>query len=78
VGHVARMGDVRDAYRVFVGRSDGKRPFGRPIRRWEDYIMMDLQEVRWGSMDWIELAEDRDRWQVVGTFVNVVMNFRVL
>ena len=58
-----------------MGRSDGKQPLGRSRDRWEDYIMIDLQEVRWGRMDWIELARDRDRWWVL---VNVVMNFRVL
>jgi len=74
VGHVARIGARRGVYRVLVGKPEGKRPPGRPRRRWEDYIMMDLQEVGCGDMDWIELAQDRDRWR---TLVNVVMNLRV-
>jgi hypothetical protein len=59
---------------VLVGKPEGNRPLGRPRRRWEDNIKMDLQEVRCRGMDWIELAQDRDRWLVV---VNVVMNLRV-
>ena len=61
-------------YRVLVGKPEGKRALGRPRRRWEDNIKMDLQEVRCGSMDWIELARDRDKW---GALVNAVINFRV-
>jgi len=57
-----------------LGKPEGKRPFGRPRRRWEDNIKMDLQEVGWGVMDWIELAQDRDRWRVL---MNAVMNLRV-
>ena len=60
-GHVARMGERRGVYRVFVGKPEGKRPLGRPRRRWEDNINMDLQEMGYGSVDWIELARDRDR-----------------
>ena len=61
-------------YRVWVGKPEGKRPLGRPRRRWEDNIKMDLQEVGCGDMDWIELAQDRDRWWAL---VNAVMNLRV-
>ena len=60
-GHVARMGEERGAYRVLVGKPEGKRPMGRPRRRWVDNIRMDLQEVGCGYMDWIGLAQDRDR-----------------
>ena len=59
--HVARMGERRGVYRVLVGKHEGKRPLGRPRRKWEDNIKMDLQEVGCGGMDWIELAQDRDR-----------------
>jgi len=58
-GHVARMGEERGAYRSLVGRREGKRPLGRPRRRWVDNIRMDLQEVGYGYMDWVGLAEDR-------------------
>ena len=61
VGHVARMGEERGLYRVLVGKPEGKRPLGRPRRRWEDSIKMDLQEVGCEGMDGIELAQDRDR-----------------
>jgi hypothetical protein len=59
-GHVARMGEKRNAYRILVGKPEGKRPLGRPRLRWEDNIIMDLREIGWGSMDWIDLAQDRD------------------
>jgi len=72
-GHVARTGEERGVYRVLVGKPDGRRPLGRPRRRWVDNIRMDLQEVGCGYMDWIGLAQDRDRWRA---FVNAVMNFR--
>jgi len=68
---VARMGEGRGVYRVLVGKSEGKRPLGRPRRRWEDNIKMDFQEV---GMDWILLAQDTDMWWAL---VNAVMNFRV-
>ena len=73
-GHVARMEERRSVYRVLVGKLEGKRPLERPRRRWEDNIKMGLQEVGCGSMDWIELAQDRDMWRAL---VNAVMNFRV-
>ena len=73
VGHVARVGDRSGVYRVLVGKPDGKRPRGKSRRRWEDNIKMDLQEVGFGGMDWMELAQDRDRWRA---FVSTVMNFR--
>ena len=66
-------GEMRGVYRVLVGKPDGKRPFGRPRSRWEDNIKMDLQEVGCGGMDWIELAQGRDRWRAL---VNAVMNLR--
>jgi len=72
-GHVARMGEERGAYRVLVGKPEGKRPLGRLRRRWVD-IRMDLQEVGCGYVDWIGLAQDRDRWR---TLVSAVMNLRV-
>jgi len=72
-GHVARMGDGRGVHRVLVGKPEGKRPMGRPRRRWEDNIKMDLREVGGGG-NWMELAQDRDRWRAL---VNTVMNFRV-
>jgi hypothetical protein len=71
---VAGMGERRDVHRILVGKPQGKRPLGRPRRRWEDHIKMNLQEVGGGYADWIELAQDRDTWR---TLVNVVMNFRV-
>jgi len=73
-GNVARMEERRGIYRVLVGKPEGKRPLGRPRRRWEDNIKMDLWEVRCGGMDWIELAHDRNRWRGL---VNAVTNFRV-
>jgi len=67
------MGEKRDVYRVLVGKPEGKRPLGRPRRRWEDNIKMDLQEVGCRGVEWIKLSQDRDRWRV---FVNAVMNLR--
>jgi len=72
-GHAARMGERRDLYRVLVGKPEGKRPPGRPKRRWVDNIKMDLLEVGCECMDWIELAQDRDRWRAL---VNAVINLR--
>ena len=72
--HVVRMGEGRGLHRVLVGKPEGKRPLGRPRRRWEDNIQMDLQEVGGGCGDWMELAQDRDRWRAL---VSTVMNFRV-
>ena len=71
---VARMGEEKVAYRVLVGKPEGKRPLGRPRRKWVDNIRMDLQEVGCGYLDWIGLAQDRDRWR---TLVSAVMNPRV-
>ena len=75
IGHVARMGEERGVYRVLVGKLEGRRPLGRPRRRWVDNIRMDLQEVGYGYMDWIGLAQDRDKWR---TLVSAVMNLRFL
>ena len=72
-GHVARMGEERGSYGVLVGKPEGKRPLGRPRRRWVDNITMELQEVECGYVDWIGLAQDRDRWR---TLVSAVMNLR--
>jgi hypothetical protein len=68
------MGERRDGYRVVVEEPEGKRPLGRPRRRWEDNINMDIQEVKCGGMDWIDLAPDKDSWRA---FVNAVMNLRI-
>jgi len=73
-GHVARMGEKRGVYRVLVGKPEGKSLLGRPRRRWVDNIRMYLQEVECGYMDWIGLAQDRNRWR---TLVSAVMNLRV-
>jgi len=74
-GHVAHMGEESGVYRVLVGKPGGKRPLGRPRHTWVDNITMDLQEVGCRYMDWIGLAQDRDRWRML---VNAVMNLRVL
>jgi hypothetical protein len=73
-GHVARMGEKRNLYRLFVGKPEGKRPLGRPRRRWIDNIKKDLLEIRVTVVDWIGLARDRYRWRAL---VNSVMNLRV-
>ena len=72
---MARMGERRGVYRVSVWKPEGKRPLGRPRRRWEDNIKMALQEVGCGGMDWIELAQDRDRWRALLTFGYNAGNF---
>jgi hypothetical protein len=64
-GHVARTGKMRNGYRLLVGKPEGKRPLGRPRRRWVDNIRMDLREVGWGDVDWIGLAQDRNRWRAL-------------
>jgi hypothetical protein len=64
----------KSAYRILVGKSEEKRPLGKPRRRWVDNIKMDLREIGWDCMDWIDLAQDRDQWRAL---VNTVMNFRV-
>jgi hypothetical protein len=74
-GHVARMGEGRNVYRVLVGKPEGKRPLERPRRRWEVGNKMDLREIGWGEVEWIQLARDRDRWRAV---VNALLNLRVL
>jgi len=73
-GHVAHMSEERGVYRVLLGNPEGRRTLGRPRRRWVDNNRMDLQEVGCGFMDWIGLAQNRDRWR---TFVSAVMNLRV-
>jgi hypothetical protein len=74
-GHVACMGEDRKVYKVLVGKPEGKSPLGRPWCRWEYGIRMDLREIGLGGVDWIRLAQDRDRWRAV---VSEVMNLRVL
>jgi hypothetical protein len=73
-GHGARMGEVRDAYRVLVGRPEGKRPLERPRLRWKDNIKLDLREIGIDGANWIRLAQNRVQWRA---FVNTVMNLRV-
>jgi hypothetical protein len=72
-GHIARMGET-NAYRRLVGKPERERPLGRPRRRWVDNIRMDLREIGWDGMDWIDQAQDRDQWRAL---VNTVMNLRV-
>jgi hypothetical protein len=73
--HVARMGEARKVCKVLVGKPERKRQLGRPRSRWEDEIRMDIRETGWGSVEWNQLAQNRDRWQAL---VNTVMNLRVL
>jgi hypothetical protein len=71
---VARLGEKRNAYKLLVGKPEGRRPLGRPRRRWVDNVKMDLGEVGWGGVDWIDLAQDRGKWRAL---VNVVINIWV-
>jgi hypothetical protein len=73
-GYGGRIGKKRNAYRISLGKPQGKRPLGRPRHRWLDNIKMDLREIGWGGTDWIDLAEDRDQW---GALVNTVMYLQV-
>jgi hypothetical protein len=73
-GHVARIREKKNTYRILVGKSEGKRSLGRPRRRWVDNIKIDLGERGWGGMGWIDLAQDREQWRAL---VNTAMNFRV-
>jgi hypothetical protein len=73
-GHVTQMGEKRNAYRTLVGKPEGKRPLGRPKRRRMDKSKMDLREIGWDGVDWIDLAEDREQWRAL---VNMVMKLRV-
>jgi len=75
VGHIACMGERRGVYRVLVGKPEAKRLLGKPRHRWQDIIKIDLQEVGWVGLDWIDLAQDRDRWQAL---VYATMNLWVL
>jgi hypothetical protein len=72
-GHIARMGEKRNAYRTLVGKPEQKIPLGRPRRRWMDNIKMDLGEIGWGGLDWIIVVQDRDRGRAL---VNTIMNLR--
>jgi hypothetical protein len=73
-GYVARMWEKRNAYRILVGKPEGKRPLGRPRRRWVDNIKMDLRGIGWDGVEWIDMAEDRDQWRAL---MNTVLNLRV-
>jgi len=69
-GHVARMGEMTNMYKIFIGKHEGTRPLGRPRRRWKDSIRMDLREIGCESVDWMHPAQDRDHWRAL---VNMVM-----
>jgi hypothetical protein len=69
------MAEIRDKYKILVGKPEGKRPLGRHNRRWEDVVIMDLMEIMWEGVDWMHLAQDRDQWR---SLVNTVMNLRDL
>jgi hypothetical protein len=73
-GHIVRMGEMRNAYKILVGKPERRRPLGRPIRRWDDNIKMNLREIGLKGVDWIHLAQHKDRWW---DFVNTVINIRV-
>jgi hypothetical protein len=73
-GHVARMREKRNAYRILVGKPEGRRPLGRPRRRWVDNIKIDVGEIEWDGVDWVNLAQYRDQWRAL---VNTMMNLRV-
>jgi hypothetical protein len=73
-GHIARMGEKRNAYRIFMGKPEGKRPLGTPRRRRVDNFKIDLREIGWDGMDWIDMAQNRDQWMA---FLNTAMNLRV-
>jgi hypothetical protein len=73
-GHVARMGEKRNAYRILVGKPEGKRPQGRARRRWIDNIKMDLRQIGWDGVDWTDMAQDRNQWRAL---VNTVLNLWV-
>jgi hypothetical protein len=73
-GHVARIGEKRNAYTILMGKPEGKRPLQRPKHMWMDSIRMDLSEIGWDGVDWIDVNQDRDQWRAVA---NTVMNFRV-
>jgi hypothetical protein len=75
VEHVTRTGEETNVYKVFMGKLEGKKPLGRPRRRWEDGIRMDIRKIGWGSVECIQLIQDRDEWRAL---VNKVMNLRVL
>jgi hypothetical protein len=73
-GHVARMGEKKNAHRILVGKPEGNRRLGKPTRRWVDNIKMIIREIEWGGMGWIDIAQDRDQWRAL---VNTIMNLRI-